>query len=75
MKCDTCIHGELCIYRAEYEELNKRVKAALPPEGKAPFIAEVNCKHYRELRPLPRNPMGHGGIGGKTAPRYNDCPY
>jgi len=53
MKCDTCIHGELCIYRAGYEELNIKVKAVLPAE-EALFSAEVNCKHYKEEKPLLR---------------------
>ena len=69
MKCDTCIHGELCIYRAEYEELNKRAKAALPPEGKAPFIAEVNFKHYKEEKPLLRENIA-GGITGPNTHFY-----
>jgi hypothetical protein len=60
MKCDTCIHGELCIYRAGYEELNIKVKAVLPAE-EAPFSAEVNCKHYKEEKPLLRKNIA-GGI-------------
>jgi hypothetical protein len=69
MKCDTCIHGELCIYRAGYEELNMRVKAALPPEGKAPFSAEANCKHYKEEKPLLRENIA-GGITGPNTHFY-----
>jgi hypothetical protein len=73
MKCDICIHGKLCIYRVGYEELNTKVRV-LPTED-FPFSVEVNCKHYREISPVPRNLADHGSIGGTITPRFNDCPY
>lgn len=68
MKCDTCIHGELCVYRTGYGMLSMKVRAALPPED-VPFSAEVNCKHYKEEKPLLRENIA-GGITGPNTQFY-----
>lgn len=62
VKCDTCIYGKLCVYRATYEGLNMEVMTALPV-GEHPFSAEANCKHYKEENLLL---AGGGGMGYKS---------
>lgn len=44
MKCDNCIHGEVCAYENDFSDFLGKIANLDIPD---PFIATLNCKFYQ----------------------------
>lgn len=45
--CESCIHTDVCKYKAEYKELLKEKQAITKKNNEDIFEAIINCKYYK----------------------------
>lgn len=72
MKCKSCIHGDVCKHKGNYEQLHEKVKALEPQEPMALFSVSMECKKYQQVAATPRTLYDYqrtwGGSGNLPFP-------
>ena len=56
MKCSNCIYNEVCMYKGNYEALERKVNALLESNAESgynkelsAFDVEITCKKYKKI--------------------------
>ena len=73
LKCDRCIHNDVCQFKSEYIALLEKTQGILPGEEmlakgkKCPFRLDIECSHHRPQTNILQEAWLKSG-GGRAVP-------
>lgn len=73
VKCDRCIHNDVCQFKSQYKALLEKAREILPGEEmlamgkKSPFRPDIECSHHRPKTNILQEAWLKSG-GGRAVP-------
>lgn len=52
--CETCVHKNVCRYKAEFESLKNDITKVVPELASTRYAISIECKNYSKAIPVSR---------------------